>query len=210
MKRKLKYNSLLLLAIALIFAGCEKETEDISQVTEFAELEMQGREYFFLEKGTSYTEPGIKAYEAGQEIPVNTSGSVDETQTGVYYLTYSATNSDGFSKSVKRTVIVYDGDLTATDLSGTYDGGYYEKATMSVSKVKDGLYESTDVFGYGPPYPVPSKIVDLGQGNLVVLPTSSPFGPVLETPGTYTADKLSYTLGIEGYGYVFPLEWVLQ
>ncbi|MCF8331177.1 MAG: DUF5011 domain-containing protein [Bacteroidales bacterium] len=210
MKKQLKYSSLLLLAFVLLFASCEKETEGISKVTKFAEFEMTGPEYYFLELGTAYSEPGVKAFEGGDEITVTTTGTVDETQTGVYTINYSATNSDGFSKSITRTVVVYDGDLTATDLSGNYFGGYYGDANMSVSKVKDGLYECTDVFGYGPPYPIPGKIVDIGQGNLIVLSTSSPFGPVLETPGTYSATKLEYTLGIQGYGYIFTLEWVLQ
>ncbi len=206
MKKLLKYSSILFL-VAIIFASCEKETEGISKVTEFPEFDMTDDEYYFIEVGTGFTEPGIKAFEGGTEVTVQTEGTVDDNTPGVYVLTYTATNSDGYSKSVTRTVIVYDGDITANDLSGDYFGGYYEDADMTVTKIKDGLYQATDVFGYGPPYPIPAKIVDIGSGNLVVLATSSPFGPGLQTPGTYTADKLIYTYGIEGYGYIFSLEW---
>ena len=210
MKKQFKYSSLLVMAFALILIGCEKETEGISKVTKFAEFEMTGPEYYFLEKGTSYSEPGIKALESGDELPVDTAGSVDETTKGAYILTYTATNSDGFEKSVTRTVIVYDGNLTATDLTGSYTGGYYGDGSMTVTQIKDGLYESTDVFGYGPPYLTKGKIADLGNGDLVVLPTSSAFGAVLMSEGTYTADKLEYTLGIEGYGYIFDTVWNKQ
>lgn len=210
MKKRLKYSSLLLMAFALFFASCEKETEGISKVTEFAEFDMTGEEYYFMEKGTPYSEPGIKALEGGQEIPVTTDGTVDENTPGVYTLTYTATNSDGFSKSITRIVVVYDGDISSTDFSGDYFGGYYGDADMTVTREKDGLYWATDVFGYGPPNPIPGYIVDIGSGNLIVLETSSPFGPVWETPGTYTSDKLAYTLGIQGYGYIFTLEWDLQ
>ncbi|MCF8219146.1 MAG: DUF5011 domain-containing protein [Bacteroidales bacterium] len=210
MKKRLKYSSLLLMAFALILIGCEKETEGISKVTKFAEFEMTGPEYYFLEKGTPFSEPGIKATEGGEEIPVTTEGSVDETTKGIYILSYSAKNSDGFEKTVTRIVIVYEGDLTATDLTGNYAGGYYGDATMSVSKVKDGLYQSTDVFGYGPPYEISGKIADLGNGDLIVLPTSSAFGPVLKSEGIYTSTTLEYTLGIEGYGYIFDTVWTKQ
>lgn len=210
MKKRLKYSSLLLFAFALLLMGCEKETEGISKVTKFAEFQMTGPEYLFIEKGTTFTEPGIKATEGGTEIPVTTTGSVDANTVGVYVLSYSATNSDGFSASTERTVIVYDGDLTATDFSGDYFGGYYGDANMTVTREKDGLYHCTDVFGYGPPYPIPGYIVDVGQGNLIVLGAPSPFGPVLETPGTYTSTKLEYTLGITGYGYIFACTWDLQ
>ena len=210
MKRLIAY-ILFIPFLALLTAGCDEETTDnISEVTHFPEFEMSGEKYYFIDQGNSYEEPGIKAFAGESQVEVETSGSVDETNPGVYTLTYSATNKDGYSKSVKRQVIVTGGDVTQNDLTGTYTGGYYGDGQMTVTEIKDGLYQSTDIFGYGQPYPTQGKIVDLGNGKLVVLSTSSAFGRVLRSEGTYTDTKLSYLLGIEGYGYIFNTVWTKQ
>ena len=215
MKSLLKNMLLLSFIVALSVSCDEDETEGLSKVTEFPEFEMTDAKYYFHEKGETYEEPGITAYEGGEEVPVETSGSVNSDEAGVYTIEYTATNSDGYSKSVKRYVIVHHGGIADNDLTGTYAGGYYGDGTMEMTKIKNGLYQSTDVFGYGPPYPTPGKIVDLGEdadgvSHLVVLPTSSAFGAVFKTPGTYTDQKLAYTLGIAGYGYIFAMEWIKQ
>ena len=64
--------SVFLLAAAFMWMSCNKDTtnntEDrvgISRVTHFATFEMQGNEFMSLVKGTAFTEPGIKAFEAG-------------------------------------------------------------------------------------------------------------------------------------------------
>lgn len=78
--------------------------------------------------GTSYTEQGYKATLNGEDYTSNvkTTGTVDSNQAGLYYITYSATNSDGFTVTATRTVAVCDPAIT-TDISGTYttqDGSF--------------------------------------------------------------------------------------
>ena len=210
MKRYIAY-ILIIPLLTTIMAGCDEETTDnVSEVTHFPEFEMTASEYYFIDQGSSFEEPGIQAFAGEDEVEVETSGSVDESTPGVYTLTYTATNADGYSKSIERKVIVTAGDVSQSDLSGTYSGGYYGDATMTVTRIKDGLYESTDIFGYGDPYPITGIIVDLGNGELVVLSTSSAFGPTLKSTGTYTDTELSYVLGIEGYGYIFDTVWTRQ
>ncbi len=45
--------------------------------------------------------------------------NVDASKIGLYSVSYSAANADGFSSSAKRTVIVYDPAIT-TNASGSY------------------------------------------------------------------------------------------
>jgi hypothetical protein len=72
--------------------------------------------------GSAFTDLGITAKEGSSDIPYTTSGSVNSNNTGVYILTYSAVNKDGFAASITRTVAVYSTDDVAAsnDLSGTY------------------------------------------------------------------------------------------
>jgi hypothetical protein len=110
-------------------AGCKKNdihnTDDqvgISRVTHFPTLELKGDQYMAIPAGSTFTDPGITAKEGSNDIPYTTSGSVNSNNTGVYILTYSAVNKDGFAASVTRTVAVYSTDDVAAsnDLSGTY------------------------------------------------------------------------------------------
>jgi hypothetical protein len=145
--RMIKSLSLLLLIFCI--AGCEKtesfnNTEDKvgnSRVTRFPVFDMEGEEYVVLLKGGTYTEPGVKAHEGTTEIPVTTTGSVNTNVAGVYVLTYSAVNKDGFAASVSRTVIVTPGtEVPGTDLSGHYDYVGSSTFTATVTKLGNGAY----------------------------------------------------------------------
>jgi hypothetical protein len=72
--------------------------------------------------GGTFTDPGAEAKEAGATIQYTTTGTVNTAAVGVYKVTYTATNKDGFPASASRFVAVYSTDATAAgnDLSGTY------------------------------------------------------------------------------------------
>lgn len=115
--------------LAVTLTACEDETsQDISTITYYINFELEGDETMYLPVGTAYVEPGFTAMEGDQDVTssVVTSGSVDGNTVGLYTITYSAVNQDGFSSSTSRTVIVYDPTVTL-DISGTYttaEGSY--------------------------------------------------------------------------------------
>jgi hypothetical protein len=97
-------------------------TVGISKITNFPVLTLKGSDVEVVEKGKPFNDPGATATEGGNPLTVTTTGSVDINTPGVYTLTYSAVNKDGFSASTRRTVVVYSTDASAAahDLSGTY------------------------------------------------------------------------------------------
>lgn len=126
-----KYIAILGLGIlGLTFSSCEKEpsfnypdgTVGSSKVTVYPVLALKGGARVLLTKGTAYTEAGLTAFEGTTALTPVTTGSVDVSKAGVYTITYSATNKDGFSASVTRKVVVYDtqASAAANDFSGTY------------------------------------------------------------------------------------------
>jgi len=210
MKRLIKYILLISVVFAFTTSCDEDSTEDISRITYYPEFEMTGDQYYFIDIGGTYEEPGIKAFSGEEELDVTIEGddAIDTDSSAIYTVTYTATNADGYDKSVERYVVVKDGDLTATDFpTGEFAGGYYGDGTMTVTQEKTGIYKSTDIFGYGDPYPTPGTYVDRGNGNLTVMPTSSAFGATLQSRGNYTSNQISYLYGISGYGYIFPVTW---
>lgn len=126
MKKILAYLLVPVLAVALW--SCDKSTEGLTGITYYPIIELMGDASMSIPLGTPYEEPGLTAMEGDVDVTdnVNISGTVDHNTVGIYTLTYSVANVDGFSSSVSRTVFVYDPAVT-TDISGTYttaEGSY--------------------------------------------------------------------------------------
>jgi len=124
-----KFIPLFYFLLTVAFVACNKDeihnTEDqvgISRVTHFPVLTLNGDRYMTIEVGGTFTDPGIVATEGGAPIPYTTEGSVNTGEAGVYDITYTAVNKDGFPASLTRTVAIYSTDpsAAANDLSGTY------------------------------------------------------------------------------------------
>lgn len=123
---------ILILSLFLGFISCEKDldSEGVSKITYFPEFQFSGDEVVFLSKGTTFADPGVKAFENGKEITVSTSvtgvfkgykgTNVDVNATDKYIITYRAVNSDGFDATVERTCWVYKNDDFTSGLEGIY------------------------------------------------------------------------------------------
>lgn len=146
-------------ACLLLFISCEKETEGISFETNYANFELTGANPYNLPLGTAYTEPGVKAEAAGEELPVTASNNIDHTKLGIYVVNYSATNVDGYKANTTRTVAVFDPSAPTTDLSANYISDMYRTnangsgrrdfpgLAVTVSKVGPGIFYVTDLLG---------------------------------------------------------------
>lgn len=119
--KKLLYS--LFVCLSLVMASCDDTTQDPSFITYYVDFEMNGDKIMTVELGTPYVEPGVVAKEQGKDISskIVTKGAdkVDVNKAGVYFITYSAANVDGYGSEVTRMVAVYDPAIT-TDISGKY------------------------------------------------------------------------------------------
>jgi hypothetical protein len=141
--------------VTLFLVACNKtnihntdEEIGISRVTFFPVLTLNGERYTTIAVGSAFTDPGIVAKEGSADITYTKSGSVNTNVPGVYTITYTAVNKDGFPASLVRTVAVYstDADAAANDLSGTY----LRTATglvSSWSKLAPGVYSVSNPGG---------------------------------------------------------------
>ncbi len=144
-----KYIAFIAIAlVAIVTASCNKDnfnyppgTVGISKITYFPVITVKGALYYPIAKGTAYTDPGVTATGGGASIPVVTTGTVNVNTPGVYTLTYTATNSDGFPATASRTVIVYSTDATATN--NDFSGNYARTTNGSIAawtKIAPGVY----------------------------------------------------------------------
>lgn len=118
-----KYNKFIIAATSILLliitsTGCKKtlETEGLSRVTAYPVFDYQ--DIVPVPLGGTFTPDG-SATEGGSPIDVTVAGTVDVNTPGIYTITYSATNSDGFDGSADQMVVVYDPSIT-TDISGSY------------------------------------------------------------------------------------------
>lgn len=173
MKKILIYMSFF--SALFLFTSCEKDdSSDISDITEYATFTVTGPKYLYVNQGDPYQDPGVEALEGDATLEVTTTGDLDVDTPGVYQLTYSAVNSDGFPATVTRYVAVGNKAVaTSRDLSGEY------APANTVTKIGEGFYQNSDVL---PANGIAVFMVDLGDGSIVVPPQSSPFGVVVADP----------------------------
>ena len=191
----------------VILASCNKDdiinTPDrvgISKVTYYATITLTGNSIMSVLKGSTFTDPGVKAEAGGSEIPVTTTGDVITSEEGLYTINYSATNADGFSSSATRTVVVIAAHEGAgVDLSGQYDYVGSSTFTSTVTKVAEGTY-TTDNAWSGLTI-IPIIFVSLDGLTISIPEQPTPFGSAFGT-GTYTpaTKRLVYTISIPSQG----------
>jgi len=203
--KNLRLIYLFTVLLAFAFTGCEKEYEDLYTLTNYANFEMSGDEVVFNTFGANFTDPGIKATEAGTEIPVTTVVSGDffggtsfkPTEADRYLFTYFATNSDGYVASTSRLVYnVKTGDLvnsieglyTATVVRNGASGAQYTNMKYVMIAKSGDKYKLSDAIG---------GYYDIGRG----------YGAGYRAPGmTITANNIAannFTFGsavVGGFG----------
>ncbi len=197
--KKLVYS--LLLVVAAVFTSChEVTTEDTSYITYYVTFDLDGGSTYIHPVGTEFVDPGYTAMEGTEDVTANVvvSGSVDSDVMGVYTLTYSAVNSDGYSASTSRTVVVYDENYAGPDVAtGTYtlqagssrdyfddDGTItntpFDGYTVTISKTAPGFFYCSDYLGgyydqraaYGSSYAMKGYFT-IDSDNTTIIPISS-------------------------------------
>lgn len=196
--------SLMLVMTALGFTSCNDDEDQLTDttITNYVVLDLQGDSFVLVPKGSSYVDAGCKAELGGEDFTSKlvVTGSVDTNTVGFYYINYAGTNTEGYSVSVERTVVVYDPTVTAS-IAGTYSTdmaatGYgkagatfadyaprYGNTTQCVGiefeEVAPGIYYVNDLFGgwydqirgYGSRYDM-TGYVSLNADNTLTLQSS--------------------------------------
>lgn len=176
--------------LALVaLASCSKDTEGLTGITYYPVIELEGPTYDIAEAGTPFVDPGYSASLNGEDysshVEITTRMDLNNPKPGYYSITYSATNSDGFSASATRYVIVADNDdpvsgyyTTNTDSFRDYNGViYYGGYPEVVYANGDGTYHISDLLagwyqyraGYGSAYALGGEISVDADGNIELL-----------------------------------------
>jgi hypothetical protein len=172
MKNILKISKLAAMAmIAMSLFSCSTEDEISSSVTTYPVITVTGDESILVEKGETFTDPGVTATVGEIDVPVEVryvgqyrgnifNGTLDTSVSDVYTAEYTATNTDGFSRTLTRQVVVAEtGDLE-NSIAGLYTSTVFRNGAQGnpasaytdieyilIWQNDDGTYGISDAFG---------------------------------------------------------------
>ncbi|WP_418696340.1 BT_2262 family domain-containing protein [Bacteroides sp.] len=220
MKSKLLYMMMFALAVFTL-TGCDDSTSGMTRITYYPELTLDGATTIYLDKGEAFVEPGYSAVMNGEDVTddVKVTSTVDTSKSGIYTVSYSIVNADGFSSTSSRKVIVMD---PSDPVEGFYDtdpncyrdyngqtpyGASYELMVISNN---DGTYTVEDLLGgwyyyranYGPNYAL-SGVITVAADGTVKLVSSYLIGwgdsANYMADGKFDAGTLSWCLNYTDY-----------
>ena len=178
----------------------------ISKITSYPIITLTGNAYLAVPVGGTYTDPGVSAKAGSADVKVVTTGTVDASTVGVYLITYTATNTDGFSATANRYVAVYSTDVTAQ--ANDFSGDYARSTNGSIAtwtKIAPGVYT---VFNPGGAPGTNLTVIVFNQtGNQIFIPDQiaggSPTSSAHEstTPGATPGTISQYKMEIVNPGY---------
>jgi hypothetical protein len=141
---------LTLLFASSIFVSCEDiDTANVSKITNYPIIELNGEKVVVLNQGDTYTELGGTAMAGTEELELTIEGDeVDTSKPDVYVVEYSTVNVDGFKVTDSRDVIVLSTTPTTIDLSGTFFRNGNPNNVTKTSDPSNRVYICDNATGY--------------------------------------------------------------
>lgn len=186
-----KILTMMMLAVVMLgLSSCTKESEGLTSITYFPIITLEGDDYIVVAKGSQFTDPGFNATLNGEDVTsqVEVKSNVNTSKSGVYSVTYSVKNADGFAANASRTVVVLnlndaiEGIYTTSAASYRINAAgaktvYNAEFDLLVINNEDGTYYVEDFLGgyysqragYGANYNCVGSIVVDADGTVTAV-----------------------------------------
>ncbi|MCY1718931.1 DUF5011 domain-containing protein [Prolixibacteraceae bacterium Z1-6] len=214
---------IMVLALIIFLAACEKDYDSfITKITYYPTIELIGDQFMTQLVGEPFTDPGV-IVKIGDEVsePDEVTGTVDINTPGVYTITYSKVNEDGYSAASQRFVGIIDPSVLDNDYTGEYQRTKYGSNTTPAgiavwTKITDGLYTNNNVGGVPDQaaYIYDVYVFNVINNKIVVPKQPNKLGGVINCTSTIAgtdSDQIDftpgpvgtecYTWGVKGSGY---------
>lgn len=211
---------------AFITTSCDDEsTEGMTRITYYAQLTLEGDKTLCVDKGSEFVDPGYSAVMEGEDVTdmVEVFSNVNTAKSGVYSISYSIVNNDGFYSTASRTVIVTDPNDPVEGLYATDPASYRLYGTPTeygasfdilILNNGDGTYSVDDLLagwycqraGYGTAYAMEGVISVDADGNITMLDSYVPgWGDKATgmTDGKFTDGTITWNLEYTDYPFYF-------
>lgn len=133
--------------LATMAVSCsETSTDNVSKVTNYPLMTLNGERTVVLNQGDTYTELGAISMAGSEELPITLTGTVNTSIPDVYKLTYTSVNVDGFSATLTRAVVVLSTTPSTINLQGTFARNGTN--LNNVTKLADRKYVCDNATGF--------------------------------------------------------------
>ena len=193
----------LLCITMLSLSSCDTETTgDVSRVTYYAVIEINGDSEVIINQGDAWTDPSADVSLNGEPYPFETSTVVNTNVPGVYYITYSAVNAEGYAASATRTVVVVSTSPETCDLSGNWKRSNNSPGVMT--KTADRFYTYNNAGGVTGANQLTVTVINVNDVQLYIPynENASPSGLTVVSyqPGTISScNAISWSLSASGF-----------
>lgn len=152
------------MAASLIsISACKKDKDDVSKVvdTSYPTVQLNGDKYVTLNVGQAYSDPGALSVDdvsGAQTSIMADANTLDVSDPGLYYMSYTAINANGYKTASGRYIAVTNYN-DGINLEGTY----LREATgaeVHVTRVSRGMYMVDDMGGAGLPDAIYFTMID--------------------------------------------------
>ena len=152
-------NNILVAALAttIAFAACKREdTDSVSKTVKvtYPGIKLKGDSIQILDSGASFTDPGAVLTDdisgIKTDIQANDPTVVNTSSPGLYTVSYTAANKNGFETISNRIVIIKPNYRGSVALSGAYKR-QPNQAPVNITSLGQGLYLVDNVGGVLPP-----------------------------------------------------------
>ena len=223
MKKSIIFGLLAAAFLSMGLTSCGDDEYTDSKVTYFVDLALKGDPVVSTPLNSNYVDAGFTATINGQDASdhVAASSNVNTAELGPYSVTYTATNDDGYSRTVSRTVYVGDytpGTVAAgshrTNAAGAVTS--YSGYTIPVTTDGNGNYWIEDLLGgyyeqragYGSNYAMPGFIKVNSDNSISItkggtIPGRASEGPYDKIKGSYDPSAKTMTWDLTWQGMVF-------
>lgn len=132
--------------LTIVAVSCsDTSTDDVSRVTNYPVMTLNGERTVVLNQGETYTENGAISLSGSAELPITITGTVNTSVPNVYKLTYTSINVDGFAATLTRAVVVLSTAPSTIDLTGSFTRN---GNVNNVTKISDRKYICDNATGY--------------------------------------------------------------
>lgn len=201
-------NKFLILALlpVLLTISCKKNTDNLSKVVKvsFPSIALNGQDVVIVAQGSNYTDAGAKLTDdiTGAVTDIQpVSNNVNTAQPGIYVVSYSASNANGFEAAAARTVIVPSTVTGTPDRSGDYErvnpvSGF----SAIITKVVNSVYKVQNPGGAGAGVDLVVYYLETAPNVFICPQQPTADGPFGVINIAFTATGASWNIVNAGYG----------
>ncbi len=197
---------LILFAIpALFITGCKKETTaDVSKSVKvsYPEIILNGEDLIIIPVGTTYTDAGAKLKDdiSGAITDIQpVSSTVNTAQPGLYLVTFSAVNANGFETTATRLVAVTSVTAGTINRQGTYLRTV-TGINCFITKMAEGVYKLKNPGGAGVSPNTTVVMVETAPNVYICPPQPTDFGTMSVININFNATGVTWNVINPGFG----------